>query len=157
QKYQSRLGAAAIMIKLAESTRDLDGAAFWAYAFQSVKILGERGMSDEEDDEEDVVIDGVQTKQDVKLVKILWFRHESFRSLLQRIDETPKVENEIFTQQGRFQVKRVRSNIVDERKPPTGYPKQVFRPEYLQKLLPHEKEALKLKKMPEFILRAHLD
>ncbi|KAJ3738026.1 hypothetical protein EV360DRAFT_58507 [Lentinula raphanica] len=134
------------MIQISRDTHDEDGVKFWTYALDAVKILGERGMSDEEDGEEDVIIDGVQTKQDVKLVTVLWFRHESFRDLFQLVDQTPKAEEKIFSQQGRHQVKRVRSDIVDNRKPPPGYPKQVFRPEYLQKLLPHEKEDLKFKK-----------
>ncbi|KAJ3968604.1 hypothetical protein EV361DRAFT_805327 [Lentinula raphanica] len=145
------------MLEVAQQVQDDEMEAFWSYVEESVGILGERGMSDEEDGEEDVIIDGISTKQDVKLVKILWFRHESFRPLFEKVDQTPKAEEKVFTQQGRYQLKRVRSNIVDNREPPPGYPKQIFRREYLQNLLPHQLQDLKFKKIPGFVLQEHED
>ncbi|KAJ3722846.1 hypothetical protein C8R42DRAFT_731606 [Lentinula raphanica] len=156
-KYQNRLKTAAVMLEVAQQVQDDEMETFWSYVEEAVGILGERGMSDEEDGEEDVIIDGVSTKQDVKLVKILWFRHQSFRSLFEKVDQTPKTEPQIFTQQGRYQLKRVRSNIIDNREPPPGYPKQIFHGEYLQNLLPHQLQDLKFKKMPGFVVQEHED
>ncbi|KAJ3885409.1 hypothetical protein F5879DRAFT_996276 [Lentinula edodes] len=130
------------MIDFAREHNNQQLENFWTYVLVVVKTFGERGMSDEEDGVEDVLIDGVPTQQDIKKVKKLWFRHETFEALFQQVDETPKVETRIFTQQGPVSMKRVRSNIIDNRKPPPGYPKGIFRPEYLDSLLEYELENL---------------
>ncbi|KAJ3804652.1 hypothetical protein F5876DRAFT_18858, partial [Lentinula aff. lateritia] len=134
QKFDTRLKTSLHMEEVCQEIDDQGGKSFWTYMVDSLLVFEEGGMSDEEDGEEDVVIDGVETKQDIKLVKDLWFRHESFGPQFQMIDETPKSEPEIFTQQGRLSVKRVRTNIIDKRDPPKGLPQDVFRLEYLQRL-----------------------
>ncbi|KAJ3766540.1 hypothetical protein FB446DRAFT_653642, partial [Lentinula raphanica] len=145
-KYDTRLKIATIMAQFSRDTNCQDGETFWNYAIDALLVLGDGGMSDEEDSVEDVVIDGIRTQQEVKKVKILWFRHESFAPIMLQIDETPKAEPKVFTQQGRVSVKRVRSNIFDKRNPPTGYPEDVFRPEYLEGLFPHQKRQLRISK-----------
>ncbi|KAJ3887367.1 hypothetical protein GG344DRAFT_30746, partial [Lentinula edodes] len=134
QKFDTRLKTSLHMEEFCQEIDDQGGKSFWTYMVDSLLVFEEGGMSDEEDGEEDVVIDGVETKQDIKLVKDLWFRHESFGLQFQMVDETPKSEPEIFTQQGRLSVKRVRTNIIDKRDPPKGLPQDVFRLEYLQRL-----------------------
>ncbi|KAJ3752593.1 hypothetical protein EV360DRAFT_54935 [Lentinula raphanica] len=145
QKLATRLGITGIMIDFYKDIPHSEAKSFWNYVAQALQVLGEPGMSDEEDGQEDVVIDGVETTQDVKLVKILWFRHESFSTLFQIVDGTPKAERRIFTQAGRQPTKRIRSDsIVDYRSPPRGYPEGIYRQEYLQKLKVHEREDLEL-------------
>ncbi|KAF8827858.1 hypothetical protein HHX47_DHR4000941 [Lentinula edodes] len=140
-KLDTRLKIATIMVQFCQDGGDESGITFWSYVIDALLVLGDGGMSDEESGDEDVVIDGVSTKQDVKRVKILWFRHESFAPIFQQVDETPKVELKIFTQQGRLSVKRIRSNdVVDKRDPPKGLPQDIFRPEYLDELFPHQKK-----------------
>ncbi|KAJ4484241.1 hypothetical protein C8J55DRAFT_426316, partial [Lentinula edodes] len=141
-KCSNRLRIAICMIDFAQQHKDEQLIHFWTYVHDAVETLGERGMSDEEDSVENVIIDGVPTQQDVKKVKKLWFRNETFEALFQEVDETPKIENTIFTQQGPVAVKRIRSNIIDYRKPPRGYPKGILRTEYLDGLLEFELEDL---------------
>ncbi|KAH7881540.1 uncharacterized protein C8R40DRAFT_1065193 [Lentinula edodes] len=141
-KWSNRLRISGCMIDFAQQHKDEQLLHFWTYVHDAVETLGERGMSDEEDSVENVIIDGVPTQQDVKKVKKLWFRNETFEALFQEVDETPKIENTIFTQQGPVAVKRVRSNIIDYRKPPRGYPKGILRTEYLDGLLEFELEDL---------------
>jgi hypothetical protein len=136
------------MIQVTKENNDQQGEQFWMYALESVMMFGKKGMSDEEDAEESVVVDGCQTTQPVRRVQILWFRHVSFRKLFQIIDETPKKEPGVFTQQGRTSVKRVRSDIVDRRDPPKGLPESVFRREYLETLLPYQRAQFDIRKKP---------
>ncbi|KAH7871310.1 uncharacterized protein C8R40DRAFT_1174732 [Lentinula edodes] len=144
-KLDTRLKIATIMVQFCQDGGDESGITFWSYVIDALLVLGDGGMSDEESGDEDVVIDGVSTKQDVKRVKILWFRHESFAPIFQQVDETPKVELKIFTQQGRLSVKRIRSNdVVDKRDPPKGLPQDIFRPEYLDELFPHQKKQFRI-------------
>ncbi|KAJ3858087.1 hypothetical protein EV359DRAFT_52466 [Lentinula novae-zelandiae] len=133
------------MVQFCQDGGDESGVTFWSYVVDALLVLGDGGMSDKDSGNEDMVIDGVSTKQDVKKVKILWFRHESFAPILQQVDETPKVELKIFTQQGRLSVKRIRSNdVVDKRDPPKGFPQDVFCPEYLDELFPHQKKQFRI-------------
>ncbi|KAJ3754712.1 hypothetical protein EV360DRAFT_21979, partial [Lentinula raphanica] len=134
QKLQTRMRIAATMGKHCQDNGELDAEQYWLYVTDALRVLGDSGMSDEEDGEEDVVIDGHSSKQKVKLVKDLWFRHESFRTLFVTVDETPEAKSMIFTQAGRISMKRIRSGIVDYRTPSRGYPEGIFRTEFLNSL-----------------------
>ncbi|KAH7872188.1 uncharacterized protein C8R40DRAFT_1053039, partial [Lentinula edodes] len=143
-KFDTRLKIATIMVQFCEEADDDSGLTFWSYVVDALLVLGDGGMSDEESGEEDVVIDGVNTKQDVKKVTVLWFRHETFEPIFKQVDETPKVELKIFTQQGRLSVKRIRSNIIDKRDPPKGLPQDIFRQEYLDGLFPYQRKQFRI-------------
>ncbi|KAJ3748277.1 hypothetical protein EV360DRAFT_56927, partial [Lentinula raphanica] len=143
-KCRTRLSIAANMVYHSRERDNKDDETFWLYAMDSLQVLGEDGMSDEEAGVEDIEIDGIKSHQEVRLVKTLPFRHESFRSLFKIIDETPQTEPVIFTQAAQSSIKRHRSNIVDYRSPPCGYPEGIYSQQYLDRLLRYERGNLEM-------------
>lgn len=141
------------MIEFAQNTGNAGLEEYWAYALSSLHILQHNGMSEEEDAEEDITTaDGVATKRIVRIVKDLYYRHESFRNLFVVIDGTPGVEDLIFRQSGRARIPRKRVDTVDYRFPPKGLPKSVFRQEYLDKLSVYQKDELEFS-TEDFVIR----
>jgi hypothetical protein len=132
------------MVEVSKEVRDKEAEEFWTSALDALSTLGEDGMSDEETTEESTVVDGIQISRVVRKVKVLWYRHPNFRTTFLKVDETPENEPAIFSQQSRVFVERVRSGIVDYRNPPKGLPQDVFRPEYLQGLLPLQRKQLEI-------------
>jgi hypothetical protein len=131
------------MVEFAQNTQNPELEEYWAYALQSLHILQHDGMSEEEDAEENITTeDGVATKRSVRIVKILWFRHESFRKLFAIIDATRGLEDLIFRQSGRPRIPRKRVDDVDYRLPPKGLPESIFRQEYLNGLSEYQKDEL---------------
>ncbi|KAJ3990967.1 hypothetical protein F5050DRAFT_1582207 [Lentinula boryana] len=132
------------MVQFARNTGNAELKEYWEYALKALNILQHDGMSDEEDVEEDITVDGVATKRLVRIVKILGYRHESFRGLFEIIDVTRGLEDLIFNQSGRSRIPRKRVNIVDLREPPKDLPKSVFRQEYLNQLSEFDIEELRI-------------
>ncbi len=133
------------MLVVARTTGDEDMVEFWEYVCDALNILKHDGMSDEEDGTEKITTeDGVKTSRDVRLVSILWFRHESFRTLFELVDQTKGLEEMIFNQAGRASIPRKRVAIVNNRSPPPGLIVAVFRPGYLGQLAEHEVDELRL-------------
>ncbi|KAJ3793192.1 hypothetical protein GGU11DRAFT_692260 [Lentinula aff. detonsa] len=132
------------MVQFARNTGNAELKEYWEYALKALNILQHDGMSDEEDVEEDITVDGVATKRLVRIVKILGYRHESFRGLFKIIDATRGLEDLIFNQSGRSRIPRKRVNIVDLREPPKDLPKSVFRQEYLNQLSEFDIEELRI-------------
>ncbi|KAJ3780057.1 hypothetical protein GGU10DRAFT_279977 [Lentinula aff. detonsa] len=132
------------MVQFAWNTGNAELKEYWEYALKALNILQHDGMSDEEDVEEDITVDGVATKRLVRIVKILGYRHESFRGLFKIIDATRGLEDLIFNQSGRSRIPRKRVNIVDLREPPKDLPKSVFRQEYLNQLSEFDIEELRI-------------
>lgn len=130
------------MVQFAQNTRNAELKEYWEYALKALNILQHNGMSDEEDVKEDITVNRVATKRLVRIVKILGYRHESFRGLFETIDATRGLEDLIFNQSGRSRIPRKRVNIVDSCDPPTGLPKSVFHQEYLNQLSVFDIEEL---------------
>lgn len=134
------------MLEFSRNTGNTALAEYWAYVLEALDILKHDCMSDEEDVEENITTeDGVDTTRKVRIVKLLWFRHESFRPLFETIDATRGLEDLIFHQSGATRIPRKRVAVVDSRLPPKGLPKSVFRQEYLDKLDEYAQEELQFR------------
>jgi hypothetical protein len=130
------------MIRICEQYGNEEQAEFWRYTLRGLDILKHPGMSDEEDGTEEIIVDGVVTEREVRLVKDLWFRHESFRDVFQIVDDTRGTETMIFSQAGRTRIPRKRVEDLDMRQPPVGLPQSMFREEYLDELHDYEIDDL---------------
>jgi hypothetical protein len=137
-----RTKIAAEMIRICEQYGNEEQAEFWRYILRGLDILKDPGMSDEEDGTEEIIVNGVVTEREVRMVKNLWFRHESFREVFQIVDGTRETETMIFSQAGRARIPRKRVEDLDLRQPPVGMPRSMFREEYLDRLLDFEIDDL---------------
>ncbi|KAK7434696.1 hypothetical protein VKT23_020060 [Stygiomarasmius scandens] len=155
-KYHIRASVSAIMTQALRERGDNEGEQMWLYCLNCLRRLEHDGMSDEEEAFETVVIDGKQSRMQVRKVMRLPWRHQSFRRLFEMIDQTREVEASIFSHQGRPPMKRIRVNevLTQPRSPPKHLPPSFFDAQYLQELakFPYQIEALRLSKT-DFPLR----
>ncbi|KAF9025491.1 hypothetical protein BDZ89DRAFT_953783 [Hymenopellis radicata] len=131
------------MIAVSRERGEQEAVTFWQYVLACLDKLGYEGMSDEEGGEEILYRrDGTAKSNPVKHVLLLYWRHPSFRSLFQRVDETHGIEDEIFKHQNRPKVPRIRVDVQSKRGPPKHLQVAFFRQEYLDSLYSHEREEL---------------
>ncbi|KAF9021595.1 hypothetical protein BDP27DRAFT_1249841, partial [Rhodocollybia butyracea] len=150
QKAKRRARIAATMIDHCRDENDNDGLQFWEYSLRLTGHLGDGGMSEDEDSFETVRIDCRTEKVRVKVVKDLDFRHTSIAAHYEQVDTTPQhgVEDLIFSGQIQHRIERIRVSDITVRSPPEGLSASVYRPGYLENLLPHELSALRLDPNP---------
>ncbi len=142
------------MIKVCRERNDVDGQNFWEYVLQILHEFKHHGMSDEEDAEELVTRGGMAGIEATRRVLVLKFRNPYFRRLFELVDKTKGLETMIFNGSGKVPMKRIRIDATSNRQPPKGLPRNFLSDEFLETMLPHEKEALCLK--GDFELR-HFD
>ncbi|KAF9044495.1 hypothetical protein BDP27DRAFT_1244113, partial [Rhodocollybia butyracea] len=138
---------------------DKDSLQFWEYSLRLTKHLGDGGMSEDEDSFEAVNIDGRTEKVRVKVIKDLDFRHPSIAAHYEQVDATPQhgVEDLIFSARRRPRIERIRVSDITVRSPPEGLSALVYRPGYLENLLPHELSALRLDPNPFHLYQLNLE
>ncbi|KAL0568885.1 hypothetical protein V5O48_013087 [Marasmius crinis-equi] len=145
-KCEVRAATCAIMLRRVREEGDEFGKQYWAHALEVVSTLGPDGMSDESDAEE-VNHRGFTTTRDrVRQVKDLEWRHPSLRDLMMAIDNTPGVEKAIFAQTGRPRIRRVRVEQKDGRAPPRRLYRSFFKAGYLGGLHREHVKRLKVRK-----------
>ncbi|KAJ3765137.1 hypothetical protein FB446DRAFT_655660 [Lentinula raphanica] len=136
------------MLGVCRERGDQSGVDFWSYGLNVTEILGDNGMSDEEDDTREVEVEGIKVKQNVKVVLHLYWRHPDLDDLFKLMDTAPALEKLIFHRAGAGRIPRVRSNKLSHRSPPTDLPREFFREDFLAPLFPHELMELKLAEYP---------
>ncbi|KAJ3751988.1 hypothetical protein EV361DRAFT_180950 [Lentinula raphanica] len=132
------------MLGVCRERGDQSGVDFWAYGLNVTEVLGDNGMSDEEDDAREVEVEGVKVKQNVKVILQSYWRHPDLNDLFKLMDQAPVLEKLIFHRAGAGRIPRIRSNKLSHRSPPTDLPREFFREEFLAPLFPHEVMELKL-------------
>ncbi|KAJ3766718.1 hypothetical protein FB446DRAFT_653351 [Lentinula raphanica] len=132
------------MIGVCRERGDQSGVDFWSYGLNATEILGDNGMSDEEDDVREVEVEGIKVKQNVKVVLQSYWRHPDFDDLFNIMGQAPVLEKLIFHRAGAGRIPRIRSNKLSHRSPPTDLPREFFHEEFLEPLFPHELMELKL-------------
>ncbi|KAJ3726402.1 hypothetical protein DFJ43DRAFT_566240 [Lentinula guzmanii] len=115
------------MLKVCRERNDQAGVQFWSYALSALEILGDPGMSDEEDSSVEVEVEGVIVKQSVKKVKRSYWRAPQVEDLCRVMDTAPALEILIFHKASR-----------------TWPPRDFYRKEFLDSLMPHEVADLRL-------------
>ncbi|KAL0567281.1 hypothetical protein V5O48_014713 [Marasmius crinis-equi] len=142
-KCDVRAATCSIMARRSRLTGDEVGEKFWSHGLEVVTVLGPSGMSDESDTEELNPRGFTSTREKVRQVKDLSWRHPSLRDLMLIIDNTPGAETAIFAQTGRARIRRIRVEEVDGRPPPERLYRSFFRDGYLDRL--HREHVRKLK------------
>ncbi|KAE9401697.1 hypothetical protein BT96DRAFT_596154 [Gymnopus androsaceus JB14] len=143
-KAKGRADIASAMIEFCRETGDEDGLKFWQHSLRLTKHLGDGGMSEDESSFKTVKIGSRTKKVRVKVIKDLDFRHPSIAAHYDQVDAAPSVNGIVFGTAGRNRMERVRVSQVRVRNPPQGLSASVYRPGYLESLLPHELAALHL-------------
>ncbi|KAJ3797285.1 hypothetical protein F5050DRAFT_1579315 [Lentinula boryana] len=126
------------MLKVCRERNDEAGIQFWSYALGVLEILGDPGMSDEEDSSVEVEVEGVVVKQSVKKVKRSYWRAPQVEDLCRVMDTAPALEILIFHKAGAKRVPRIRTDHLSHRLPGPGLPRDFYRKEFLDSLMPHE-------------------
>ncbi|KAK7032110.1 hypothetical protein VNI00_013480 [Paramarasmius palmivorus] len=152
-KYNSRSDNASHMLeqyknKANPTPEDLVELEFWTYIFSVIETLGHDGMSDEEgEDEEEIMDGGLPTTRHVRKVLVLPWRHPSLQQLVQFVDQIPQEESLLFKQTGRHPMyPRQRIDKQSSRKSiPKGLHVSFFNPDYMTKLTSMERFKLKVK------------
>ena len=132
QKYDCRLRMSSVMVLVSRQRGDADAVAMWEYVWKIVDKLGHGGMSDDEDDEDEIQQeDGhFRTTPILKTLRSMW-RHPYFLSLFQQLDKLPGVEAAIFRLNGKKRIVRQRVDKVSGRPPPPNLPRSFFDNEFL--------------------------
>lgn len=131
------------MIRVCRERNNQRGVDFWSYVLSVTNILVHDGMSDEENAEVPVRYgdDGSLIRQQVvRKIPVLWWRHPWFEDLFKAVDSATGVERVIFHRAGKLT--RLRVPEVSYRPPPRGLPVSFFRQEYLDALLPVDRDEL---------------
>ncbi|KAJ3766149.1 hypothetical protein FB446DRAFT_794374 [Lentinula raphanica] len=136
------------MIGVCRERGDQSGVDFWSYGLNVTEILGDNGMSDEEDDAREVEVEGVKVRQNVKIVLQSYWRHPDIDDLFNIMGQAPVLEKLIFHRAGAHRIPRIRSNKLSHRSPPTDLPREFFREDFLTPLFPHEIMELKFAEYP---------
>jgi hypothetical protein len=148
QKAKRRAEIAAAMIAFCRQTNDESGLRFWQYSLRLTSHLGNGGMSEDEDDCKIVRVGSSSEEVQVKVTKDLDYRHPSIAAHYEQVDATPGVEGLIFSARGKPRTKRICVSDISVQPPPLGLSTSVYRPGYLERLLPHELAALELDPNP---------
>lgn len=133
------------MIRTCQERKDKTGVEFWTYLLGVLGHLGHEGMSEEENAEVPVrYAGGLVRQQPIKKILILWWRHPWIVDLFKIGDSAPVVERILFHRAGAQKIQRIRVNEVQHRPPPLGLPKSLFREDYLDNMLPVDRDDLKI-------------
>ncbi|KAL0064997.1 hypothetical protein AAF712_007988 [Marasmius tenuissimus] len=140
-KYDSRMKIIGTMVQRSRGSEQ--AVQFWKYTSTIIDGLGPDGMSDEEPDLVEAR-EGEDFVDNIPVFNILnlHFRHPSLRALCVYIDATPQREHlEVKTYS-----KSVRRRVptISPRKPGKNHFRAFLDPEWLDTLLPHEIDDLKL-------------
>ncbi|KAK7017900.1 hypothetical protein VNI00_018543, partial [Paramarasmius palmivorus] len=136
RKYHRRLDLAVIMQSISRENQDIKGMKYWAYVIRSICHLTEEGMSDEEE--------GIEDDEEIVFVHQIDFRHPDFRSLFDDVDNTRYNRPDIFDQRGRKRRRRVISQRIVEREPPSNLPPTYLRTTYLDAIHNGERRTVQL-------------
>ncbi|KAJ3759351.1 hypothetical protein EV360DRAFT_42090 [Lentinula raphanica] len=139
------------MVNAARQRKDKNALKFWTYGLNCLYKLKHEGMSEEEDATVTHIVNGVETHEQVRHVLAPDFRHPVLRPYWQLVDQTRGLEDMIFKQTGRARMRRIRVDKVSNLPPPKHLPASFFRDGYLDSLMEHEKDDLRLSKR-EFVL-----
>ena len=146
QKKNLRSKIATVMLLVSRNRRDNAAEEFWSYVLVVVDTLGHNGMSDEEEDDEEMEDARGGSRILVRKIKILkssW-RHEYFEELFHYVDMTRLFEQHIFRAHGGKSVERERVDQVSERLPPKNIPRSFFREGYFDGKMDVEVDLLRL-------------
>ncbi|KAE9389253.1 hypothetical protein BT96DRAFT_890163 [Gymnopus androsaceus JB14] len=147
-KAKWRADVATAMIDYCRQINDKDGVEFWQYSLRLTKHLGEGGMSEDETSYKTVQVGSRRKKVRVKVIKDLDFRHPSIAAHYEQVEAAPGINDLVFSAAGKHRMERIRISQVKEKRPPEGLSASVYRPGYLENLLPHELAALHLDPNP---------
>lgn len=134
------MSVAATMCAVCRERLEEDALMFWQFVLRCLAILGDGGMSDEED--------GDENGERIKLIRALMWRNPYFRELFALLDSAPDMERQLWSQSGRHRLRRV----VTDRPPlhsrpiPKDLPRSFFSPAFLDSLhFEHQIEELQLR------------
>ncbi|KAJ3728478.1 hypothetical protein C8R42DRAFT_572095 [Lentinula raphanica] len=139
------------MVKASRQRKDSNALKFWTYGLNCLHKLKHEGMSDEEDATVTHIANGVETREQVRHVLAPDFRHPVLRPYLELVDQTRGLEAMIFKQTGRARMRRIRVDKISHRPPPKRLPASFFRDGFLDSLMEHEKDDLRISKR-DFVL-----
>lgn len=132
---------------------DKDAADFWNYVLGVVKTLGAGGMSDEDDADEDINVQGVPTKRRIKRVLKPFWRHDAIAKIFVWLDAVRYMEPGIFAACGLAPLPRKRVPEECLRPPPPNLPETFFKPGFFDNMPDYQKASFRLSPN-EFPLRA---
>lgn len=138
------------MIEVCRQTNNKDGLLFWQYSLRLTAHLTDGAMSEDEDGFQIVEIGSREKRVQIKLTRDLHYRHPAIAAHYDQVDATPGIDEVFFHATGKQRMERVRvphdypGRVRPPRDPPKGLSAAVYRPGYLDKLLPHERSVLQL-------------
>lgn len=134
------------MIAICRQRGDEASAAFWEYYGSMTTKLGDAGMSDEdEDDNDDNYRSPSGAHIPVRKVLVLTWRNTYIGDLYEAVDEVPSIESWFFHTRGPQKLQRIRVNTASQRPAPKNMARSFFDADFLDTLMPWDIDQLRIK------------